>query len=57
MDDLIPLGPEDRAILDLECQTIAGHTCKVVRLAPSAQAIDVERLRERIAARIELAPA
>jgi hypothetical protein len=57
MDDLIPLGPEDRAILDLECQTIAGHTCKVVRLAPSARAIDVERLRERIAARIALAPA
>jgi diacylglycerol O-acyltransferase len=57
MDDLIPLGAEDRAILELECPTIAGHTCKVVRLAPSAQAIDIERLRERIAARIELAPA
>jgi WS/DGAT/MGAT family acyltransferase len=75
MDDLIPLGPEDRAILELECQTIAGHTCKIVRLAAPAAtpedsaapgasgatarppALDVERLRERVAARIELAPA
>jgi diacylglycerol O-acyltransferase / wax synthase len=57
MDDLIPLGPEDRAILDLEGQTIAGHTCKVVRLAPGAQALSVEHLRERVATRIELAPA
>jgi diacylglycerol O-acyltransferase / wax synthase len=57
MDDLIPLGPEDRAILDLECQTIAGHTCKVVRLAPAGSALDVQRLRERVAERIGLAPA
>jgi diacylglycerol O-acyltransferase len=55
MEDLIPLGPEDRAILELECQTIAGHTCKIVRLGP--EALDLERLRERIAERIELAPA
>ncbi|HEX3910405.1 MAG TPA: wax ester/triacylglycerol synthase domain-containing protein [Solirubrobacteraceae bacterium] len=54
----IPLAPEDRAILDLECRTIAGHTCKVVRLAPGEGAsFDVERLRERVAARIALAPA
>jgi diacylglycerol O-acyltransferase / wax synthase len=54
----VPLGPEDRAILDLECRTIAGHTCKVVRLAPEARApIDGERLRERVAERIALAPA
>jgi diacylglycerol O-acyltransferase len=58
MDDLIPLGPEDRAILELECRTIAGHTCKVVRLAPGGSApLELERLRERVAARIELAPA
>jgi diacylglycerol O-acyltransferase len=58
MDDLIPLGPEDRAILDLECQTIAGHTCKVVRLAPAASPpLDVERLRRHVGERIELAPA
>jgi diacylglycerol O-acyltransferase len=58
MQELIPLGPEDRAILDLECRTIAGHTCKVVRLAPvAAGELDVSRLRERVAERIELAPA
>jgi diacylglycerol O-acyltransferase len=58
MEVPIPLGPEDRSILDLECRTIAGHTCKVVRLGPgAAAALDVERLRERVAERIELAPA
>jgi diacylglycerol O-acyltransferase len=53
MDDLIPLGPEDRAILDLECQTVAGHTCKVVRLG---SALDTAQLRERVAERIALTP-
>jgi diacylglycerol O-acyltransferase / wax synthase len=58
MEELIPLGPEDRAILDLECRTIAGHTCKVVRLAPGAAGdVDVVRLRERVGERIALAPA
>jgi hypothetical protein len=58
MEDFIPLGPEDRAILELECRTIAGHTCKVVRLAAGdGAALDAERLRERVAARIALAPA
>jgi diacylglycerol O-acyltransferase / wax synthase len=58
MEDFVPLGPEDRAILELECRTIAGHTCKVVRLAASdGAALDAERLRERVAERIELAPA
>jgi diacylglycerol O-acyltransferase / wax synthase len=53
-----PLGAEDRAILDLECRTIAGHTCKVVRLAADRTAgLDLERLRGRFAERIELAPA
>jgi diacylglycerol O-acyltransferase / wax synthase len=58
MEDFVPLGPEDRAILELECRTIAGHTCKVVRVAASdGGALDAERLRERVAERIELAPA
>ena len=58
MEELIPLGAEDRAILDLECRTIAGHTCKIVRLAPDdGPAFDVARLRARVAERIELAPA
>jgi diacylglycerol O-acyltransferase len=58
MGEPIPLGVEDRAILDLECRTIAGHTCKVVRLAPrTGLDLEVARLRERVAERIELAPA
>jgi diacylglycerol O-acyltransferase len=56
MEELIPLGPEDRAILELECSTIAGHTCKIVRLG-EAHAVDVRRLRARVAERIALAPA
>lgn len=55
MDDLIPLGAEDRAILALESQTIAGHTCKVVRT--SGQRLDIAQLRARMAERIALAPA
>jgi diacylglycerol O-acyltransferase / wax synthase len=55
VDDLIPLAPEDRAILALESRTVAGHTCKVVRL--SSGALDVERLRTRVKERIALAPA
>jgi diacylglycerol O-acyltransferase len=58
MEEPIPLGVEDRAILDLECRTIAGHTCKVVHLgARDGEAVDLQRLRERVAERIELAPA
>ena len=51
----IPLGPEDRAILALECETVAGHTCKVMRLGPSGPSVTA--LRERIAERIHLTPA
>ncbi len=54
--DPIPLGPEDRAILALESATIAGHTCKVVRLGGSAP-LDVDALRARIGERLALAPA
>lgn len=54
LPEAIPLAPEDRAILALESATIAGHTCKVVRLAPGAPSLDA--LRERIAARIGAAP-
>ncbi|HEY3866235.1 MAG TPA: wax ester/triacylglycerol synthase domain-containing protein [Solirubrobacteraceae bacterium] len=55
MDNLIPLGPEDRAILALESPTVAGHTCKVVRLG--GPSLDVDALRARVAERLELAPA
>jgi diacylglycerol O-acyltransferase len=54
MNDPIPLGQEDRAILDLECRTVAGHTCKVLGLD---SALDLARLRARVTERIALAPA
>jgi diacylglycerol O-acyltransferase len=50
----IPLGPEDRAILAVESSTVAGHTCKVLRLGQGCPG--VAALRERIAERLHLAP-
>jgi hypothetical protein len=50
----LPLAPEDCAILAIESETIAGHTCKVLRLGPNAPS--VSQLRSRIAERIHLAP-
>ena len=49
------LGTEDRAILAVECATVAGHTCKVVRIGPGGPT--VAALRERITERIHLTPA
>jgi hypothetical protein len=54
MSDPIPLGPEDRAILDLECRAVAGHTCKVVRLG---SALDLAQLRARVAEGLAHTPA
>jgi diacylglycerol O-acyltransferase / wax synthase len=54
-DNVIPLAPEDSAILEVESATIAGHTCKVMRLGPGAPG--VAALRDRIAGRIHLTPA
>lgn len=54
MSDPIPLGAEDRAILDLECQTVAGHACKIIQLGA---ALDPARLRARVSERIALTPA
>jgi diacylglycerol O-acyltransferase / wax synthase len=50
----IALGDEDRAILDLECETVVGHTCKVIRLAP--RGLDADSVRTIIAGRIHEAP-
>src|SRR5262245_26621554 len=52
--DAIPLAREDRAILELESATIAGHTCKVVVLGAGAPSL--ERLRAAIAERVAGAP-
>lgn len=49
-----PLSREDRAILELESATVAGHTCKVLRLGAGAPSLD--ELRARVNARIHLAP-
>lgn len=50
----IPLSPEDKAILDLECASVAGHTCKVIALG--ADAPGLAGLRGLIAARIGAVP-
>jgi diacylglycerol O-acyltransferase / wax synthase len=50
MERAVPLGPEDRAILDLEGPTIAGHTCKVVVV--EAGEADVDALRAEIKSRL-----
>lgn len=51
--EAIPLSAEDRAILDLESPTVAGHTCKVVVLESTP---GLDELRERVAAGLARAP-
>lgn len=53
--DALPLSAEDRAILGLECATIAGHTCKVIVLAAGAP--DLDALSNLVADRIGATPA
>jgi hypothetical protein len=50
---LRPLSDEDLEILALECETVAGHTCKVVLLDA---AISADELRVSIASRLDAAP-
>lgn len=50
----ILLSAEDRAILELEGPTVAGHTCKLILLDDPAPPIGA--LRARVAARLERAP-
>ena len=52
---MIPLEAEDRAILDLECATVAGHTCKVIVVGPPAPT--VQQMRELIGSRVAAVPA
>jgi Wax ester synthase/diacylglycerol acyltransferase catalytic domain/WS/DGAT C-terminal domain len=51
----LPLTDEDRAILALESPTVAGHTCKVIVVAPPAPSTD--HLRAAIEKRLDEAPA
>lgn len=52
----VPLSEEDRAILELEGPTVAGHTCKLIRIGKAPAAPELERLRERVSARIDEEP-
>ena len=52
--DATPLSPEDRAILALENDTVAGHTCKLVLVGQDE--FDVAALRASVAARMPAAP-
>src|SRR2546430_2146776 len=47
------LSGEDLAILGLESDTVAGHTCKVLVLE---EPVDPDRLRDSIASRLDQAP-
>ncbi len=51
----VPLDAEDCAILALENDVVAGHTCKVVRVHGAAPNLDA--LRHSIAGRLASAPA
>lgn len=53
-NEAVPLQPADLKILDIECETIAGHTCKVVTLGP--QAPGIEAIRDRVGERITGVP-
>ncbi len=48
------LSAEDRAILALECPTVVGHTCKIIRLAPGGTT--VKALQDRVRSRLEAVP-
>ncbi len=50
----IPLTREDREILALEDDNVAGHTCKVIVV--DAPSLGIEELRDGIAARLAAAP-
>lgn len=48
--EAIPLTKQDEAILRLEGRLLAGHTCKVIELAPPAPSL--QELRTRVAERV-----
>ena len=54
MSESVPLAYADIKILEIEGPTVAGHTCKVVRVA--APGVDFDQLYENIASRIESVP-
>jgi WS/DGAT/MGAT family acyltransferase len=50
------LSAEDALILALEGPLIAGHTCKVVELAPGADRISIDALRDHVRSRLDAVP-
>lgn len=52
--DPIALQDADRAILALECPTVVGHTCKIIKLSPGG--ITVEALRARVGSALAAVP-
>ena len=48
-----PLSAEDREILALETETVAGHTCKVIVLEDR---IEADALRASLASRLDQTP-
>ena len=53
--EVVPLAQEDLAVLGLECDTVVGHTCKVIVLDEGAP--DLATLRESVAGRLDAVPA
>jgi len=53
--EVVPLAQEDLAVLALECDTVVGHTCKVIVLDEGAP--DLATLRESVAGRLDAVPA
>jgi diacylglycerol O-acyltransferase / wax synthase len=53
--EVVPLAQEDLAILALECDTVVGHTCKVIVLDEGAP--DLATLRASVAGRLDAVPA
>lgn len=53
--ETVPLGPEDRAILALESDTVVGHTCKVILV--DRRAPGLAELRAAVAERLGAVPA
>jgi hypothetical protein len=51
-----PLSPDDAAILALESSAIAGHTLKLVLLAPGERPLGVDALRASVASRLAAEP-
>jgi hypothetical protein len=50
------LTPEECAILDLECDVVAGHMVKVVGIAPADRPLGAAAIRARIAERLAATP-